>query len=85
MHYVALLDPDDDGSAYTITFPDFPGCISCGRTVEEAISMATEALHLHLEGMVADGERIPHPTPIELVKRQSELTHAVAVIIPSNV
>lgn len=85
MYYVALLDPEADGSAYTVTFPDLPGCISCGNNVEEAVGMATEALALHLEGMVADGEALPPPTPLELVKRPQKLEQAFAVLIPADV
>lgn len=82
-YYVAFLDPEDDGSAYNVTFPDLPGCISCGDTVDEAVSMATEALALHLEGMQADGDAIPDPTPLERVARAPELAQAVAVLIPA--
>lgn len=37
-------------SDYTVTFPDFPGCISAGATLDEARDMAREALPFHLEG-----------------------------------
>ncbi|PNB45827.1 pilus assembly protein HicB, partial [Pseudomonas sp. GW456-E7] len=46
--YPALFDYDDDG--ITVTFPDLPGCITCGNTDEEALTMAKEAMALHLYG-----------------------------------
>ncbi|WP_338019666.1 type II toxin-antitoxin system HicB family antitoxin [Paenibacillus piscarius] len=46
----------------TVTFPDLPGCITCGYHTEEAIEMAKEALALHL-GDIPE-ENIPKPTII---------------------
>ena len=41
--YIALLrkDPDSD---FGVDFPDFPGCITVGSTLEEARAMAAEVL-----------------------------------------
>ena len=61
--FPAIFDPDEEGKGYTVTFPDLPGCITEGDTLEEAFSMAREALELHLWGMEDDGEDIPRPTP----------------------
>ena len=55
--YPALFDYADDG--ITVTFPDLPGCITCGQHDEEAFFMAKEALALHLFGFEEDGEPIP--------------------------
>ena len=46
-------------SAYV---PDLPGCITTGRTFEEVERNIREAIELHLEGMLEDGEPIPEPT-----------------------
>ena len=58
--YFAVFEPSDTG--YSIYFPDFPGCISCGDNMEHAIKMAKEALGLHYWGMEKDGDEIPEPT-----------------------
>ena len=65
--YVALLskDPDTD---FGVDFPDFPGCVTAGKTFEEARELALEALCLHIEGMMQDGEPIPSPSPFEKIK-----------------
>ena len=38
-----------DGKSYSVEFPDLPGCFSMGDTLEEAKTMASEALSLYLE------------------------------------
>lgn len=39
--------------------PSLPGCYSQGDALEEAIAMVREAIELHLDGMIADGEPAP--------------------------
>jgi predicted RNase H-like HicB family nuclease len=55
-------DPESD---YGVTVPDLPGCFSAGSNVEEALTMAKEAIECHLEGMLLDGEAIPAVQAIE--------------------
>jgi predicted RNase H-like HicB family nuclease len=47
---------------YAVLFPDLPGCNSQGDSLEEAFSMAVEALAGHLECMVDDADAIPEPS-----------------------
>ena len=47
---------------YAVLFPDLPGCNSQGDNLEEAFSMAVEALAGHLECMADDGDVIPSPS-----------------------
>lgn len=60
--FSAIFDSDEDHKGYTVTFPDLPGCITEGDTIEEALLMAKEALELHLYSMEQDNEVIPDPT-----------------------
>jgi len=60
--FPAIFEPGDE-RGYCVTFPDLPGCITEGDTLEEALHMAREALELHLYGMEEDGDPIPDPTP----------------------
>jgi len=39
--------------------PLFRGCVSYGRTVDEAAEMAKEAIALHLENLKAHGMSLP--------------------------
>jgi predicted RNase H-like HicB family nuclease len=49
-------------SGFSADFPDLPGCVSAGDSLEELASMAREALSLHLYGMLEDGDVIPVPS-----------------------
>jgi predicted RNase H-like HicB family nuclease len=42
-----------------VLVPSLPGCVTYGRTIEDALAMAKEAITLHIEGMSASGEEIP--------------------------
>ena len=59
-HFIALIHKDAD-SDFGVSFPDLPGVISAGSTLDEARAMAIEALAFHLEGMAQSGEPIPEP------------------------
>lgn len=67
--YPAIFDYAGDG--ISVEFPDLPGCLTCGDTTEEALSMAKEAMALHLYGMEQDGDPIPDPTDARQVKTES--------------
>ncbi|WP_379147444.1 type II toxin-antitoxin system HicB family antitoxin [Paenibacillus sp. sgz500992] len=69
--YYAKFEFAEDG--ITVTFPDLPGCISCGYSTEEAIGMAKEALSLYLEDM--DENTIPQTTKInpDLIKSSEQV------------
>jgi predicted RNase H-like HicB family nuclease len=61
--YPACIEQAEDGCS--VFFPDLPGCISVGETVQAAAVNAAEALGLHLEGMAEDGEPLPPPSAID--------------------
>jgi predicted RNase H-like HicB family nuclease len=46
---------------YSAYFPDVPGCIAAGKTVEETLSLLRDALVMHFDAMRSDGEKIPDP------------------------
>ncbi|MFT0891015.1 type II toxin-antitoxin system HicB family antitoxin [Pseudochelatococcus sp. G4_1912] len=72
MRYVAFIHKSTD-SDYGVSFPDFPGCISAGSTVDEAVVNAGEALSGHVAMMVADGEEIPSPRSLDAILADPEL------------
>ena len=57
IEYQALIEKD--GRGYLVTFPDLPGCITDGRTREEARRNAREALSLYLEEARDPGWEVP--------------------------
>ena len=66
--------------------PDIPGCISTGETPEEALMMIKEAMELHIESTVSDGELVPPSTPIEKIALSNEYqdcTWALAASVPT--
>jgi predicted RNase H-like HicB family nuclease len=84
MNYVALIHRDE-GSDYGVSFPDFPGCISAGRTLDEARLNAEEALALHIEGMLADDEAIPEPSSLDAIMSEAENRDGVAILVKAAV
>lgn len=81
-HYIALIHKDPD-SDYGVSFPDLPGVITAGTDLDDARTMAAEALALHLEGMAADGEAVPEPSSLEEIMANPENRSGVAVLIPA--
>jgi predicted RNase H-like HicB family nuclease len=81
--YVALLRKQSD-SDYGVDFPDFPGCVTAGATLDEARLMAVEALNFHIEGMVADGEPIPEPSSLHAIMTDPHHADAVAVLVDAS-
>jgi predicted RNase H-like HicB family nuclease len=81
MDYIAYLHKDAK-SDFGVSFPDFPGCVTAGKTLEEARRMAVEALDLHVRGMLEDGEDIPEPSTLDDLAHDPALKRAVAVLIP---
>lgn len=59
--YPAFISKDE-GSDWNVEFPDFPGCVTAGRTLEEATAFAAEALALHVHGIRAGGHSVPAPS-----------------------
>jgi predicted RNase H-like HicB family nuclease len=80
MDYLAYLHKDRD-SDFGVSFPDFPGCVTAGRTLEEAHRMAAEALTLHIAGMAEDGETIPAPSSLDALTDDPARKHAVAFLV----
>lgn len=56
--YRVLLNKEPEGG-YTVVVPTLPGCVTCGRTVDEALAMAKEAIELYVECMCAHCEPVP--------------------------
>lgn len=84
MEYIAYLHKDKK-SDFGVSFPDFPGCITAGKTLEEARSMAGEALLLHIRGMLEDGEAVPEPSTIDDIAKDPALKNAVAFLVNANI
>ena len=83
MEYIAYLHKDKN-SDFGVSFPDLPGCVTAGRTLEEARRMAPEALTLHLAGMVEDGEKLPGPSTLDQLAGDPAMRGAVAFLVEAD-
>jgi len=48
-------------SGYSAYSPDLPGCVAAGTTRQRAVSRMNSAIRFHLEGLRAEGQRVPVP------------------------
>ena len=81
-HYIALIHKENK-SDYGVSFPDLPGCVTAGSTLDEARAMAVEALALHLEGMSEEKEPVPEPSSLEEVMANAVNRDGVAILVPA--
>jgi predicted RNase H-like HicB family nuclease len=77
--YIGLIRKEHD-SDFAVDFPDFPGCVSAGTTIEEARRMAQEALEMHVAGMIEDGENLPEPSTLDAIMTDPDNVDAVAFL-----
>lgn len=56
--YRVLFRKEPEGG-FTAIVPSLPGCVSFGKTLEEAKAMVKEAIELYLESLKAHGETVP--------------------------
>jgi len=58
LNYHTIFEPAQEGG-YNVSFPTFPGCVTFGRTFEEAKIKAQEILELWLEELASQKQEIP--------------------------
>ncbi|OGF52234.1 hypothetical protein A3I27_01380 [Candidatus Giovannonibacteria bacterium RIFCSPLOWO2_02_FULL_43_11b] len=56
--YFAVFEPAIEGG-YNVSFPDFPGCLTFGKTFEEAKQMGAEVLELWIEELNSQKLAVP--------------------------
>lgn len=71
--YRLELVPDADEGGFVVTFPDLPGCLSSGKTVEEACRNAEDAKQEWFTAAIEEGISIPEPDSIEAYSGQFKL------------
>lgn len=80
MFYPVVLHKDQD-SDYGVSVPDLPGCFSAGRTFDEALENAKEAIECHIEGMLIDGEAVPMAGAIEHHRSDTQWAEGIWAVI----
>jgi predicted RNase H-like HicB family nuclease len=81
-NYIAIVHKEVK-SDFGVSFPDFPGCITAGKDIDEAKDMAQEALTLHIQGMLEDGEQLPGSSRLEEIMSDPDYANAVAYLVIS--
>jgi predicted RNase H-like HicB family nuclease len=84
--YIAVINKEN-GKQYGVIFPDFLGCVTVGKNLEEAKEMAQEALQFHVDGMLQDGEDLPKTKTLDEIKKKykkAEIFLVVAVKIKTK-
>ncbi len=66
MRYPALVEVG--GEDYGVAFPDLPGCVAMGCTLDEALVNAQDALQDWMNSMEEHGNPIPPPSALEDVE-----------------
>jgi predicted RNase H-like HicB family nuclease len=83
MDYIAYLHKDSK-SDFGVSFPDFPGCVTAGKSLDEARRKAPEALAFHIAGMMEDGEQIPKPSKLDDLAKDPDRQNAVAFLVTAD-
>ena len=76
--YMALpyrmeIIPDLEEGGFTVSWPELPGCLSCGETMEEAVRNGLDAKITWLESALEDGLEIPVPANLDDYSGQFKL------------
>lgn len=69
------------GTAFSVYFPDLPGCTSAGRTVQEAALNAEEALAGHLLEAARAGEELSDPGDLDAIARDPDVDEVARLLV----
>ncbi len=83
MNIVAMVH--EEGGAYGVSFPDFPGCTTVARDLDSVIAKAAAVLAFHVEGLAEDGA-LPTPRSMSELMRdpafREDAEGALLVLVP---
>ena len=82
VNYIAIVHKEDE-TDFGVSFPDFPGCITAGKSIDDAKDLAQEALILHIQGIFEDGGQLPGPSKLEEIMADADCVNAVAYLVIS--
>ena len=75
LHYNIVMKREPQGG-YTVTVPALPGCVTFGKTIEEAEVMAKDAIEVYIASLEKHREQVP--------KDQEVFITTVTLTIPSG-
>ena len=73
MNYRMEIVKDADEGGFVASFPELPGCITCGETVESVVANALDAKKAWLEAAIEEGIEIHEPSRLEDYSGQFKL------------
>ena len=73
MSYKMEIVEDQDEGGFVISYPDLPGCITCGETIESALQNAKDAKREWIRAALEEGIEIYEPDSLEKYSGQFKL------------
>ena len=84
-HYIALIHKDA-GTGFGVSFPDVPGTVTVGTTIDQAMAEAVEVLRFAAEDwQLLTGRAFPNPRTIDELRDDPEFLEAAADAIVAAV
>ena len=65
-HYSMNIQWSEEDRVFIVTVPELPGCITHGRTYEEAVRQGQDAIATWIEGSHELGLSIPEPRTLKI-------------------
>lgn len=69
---IEIIEDKEEGG-FVVSYPELPGCISCGETVESALENAKDAKKEWIKAALEDGIEIQEPDSLENYSGQFKL------------
>ena len=73
MPYKMEIVADSEEGGFVVSYPDLPGCITCGETVETAVENALDAKKAWLQAALEEGIEVHEPDSLEEYSGQFKL------------
>ena len=73
MSYRMEIIEDKDEGGFVVSYPDLPGCITCGETVESAVANVLDAKKAWIESALENDVKINEPDSLEDYSGQFKL------------
>lgn len=77
--YPAIVEQAGEG--FSVFFPDLPGCVSAGRTLQEAAVNAEEALAGHLAVSIQHGDEVPAPSSLDTIELDPDVEEVMRLLV----
>lgn len=83
-YFAQFMPAEDQFDVYNVSFPDLPGCVTFGKGLNEAMSMAIDALTGYLEVEMDEGNEIPAASDMETARAKAEEENRELDILPQE-